>query len=134
MESCRVLVTVFGREGMCLPTEPALHRPGEPSRPPGLRMPYQLVLGDSRLHLEGPDRAGLAGRVNALLARRGLRVLRVVPAADPGCFALLFHAETRACAADSLLELEEELRREGEALGVSIRVFREELFRAMHRV
>ncbi len=115
---CRVVVAVFGYEKMCTPT-PATVR---------------VVAGDHELLVDGAYRASLVGRIHALLEARGLEVLRMEQSSQPDCFALLIHARTSACSTANMVALRRDLQAQGQEMGVTIRVQREELFLYMHRI
>lgn len=115
---CRIVVAVFGYEKMNTPT-PA---------------PVRVVAGDHQLLVDGAYQASLVGRVHALLETRGLEILRMEQSSRPDCFALLIHARTTACSTANMVALRRDLQAQGQELGVTIRVQREELFLYMHRI
>ena len=115
---CRVVVAVFGYEKMDTPT-PA---------------PVRVVAGDHQVMVDGAYQASLVGHIHSLLETRGLEILRIEQSSQPDGFALLIHARTTACSTANMVALRRDLQAQGQKLGVTIRVQREELFIYMHRI
>ncbi|MBI3926482.1 MAG: hypothetical protein HY319_13155 [Armatimonadetes bacterium] len=83
----------------------------------------------------GPeDSAVLHERARQLVQELGLHPTRIEPVLDPRRFAVILHCDSDRCGSPDLLLLREQLTARGQALGLSFRVQREDLFMAMHRV
>jgi predicted amino acid-binding ACT domain protein len=118
MEGCRLILAVFGPDGLCWPGT----------------NPRHIVLGEARYPVGSQAHADLTTRVHELLARNGVRVLKVDTAEQGTCFTLILSAEVDNCSAQTLSELRRRLEAEARPLGVRIRVQREEIFAYMHRI
>ncbi|MDR0916919.1 MAG: ACT domain-containing protein [Oscillospiraceae bacterium] len=81
----------------------------------------------------GTDRVGIIASVSALLAARGVNSLDVSQTILDRYFTMMMLADTSG-ASESFAELADALEREGTALGLSIRIQREDIFEAMHRI
>ncbi|MEW6283299.1 MAG: ACT domain-containing protein [Candidatus Eremiobacterota bacterium] len=116
--SCRLIVAVYGPDGLCFPGA----------------NPHRMVLGEARVSVSGAGQADLTARVHGLLLANGVRVLRAETVKQGGCFTLILSAETDGCSSSSLADLRARLDAGAAQLGVRIRVQREEIFAYMHRI
>ena len=81
----------------------------------------------------GKDRVGIIAEVCALLARNNVNVLDISQTVLQEYFTMIMLVDTGACAA-SFTELRDALRQAGEAQALDIRIQREDIFNAMHRI
>jgi ACT domain-containing protein len=81
----------------------------------------------------GKDRVGIIADVCARLAGAGVNILDISQTILEGCFTMIMLVDLAGCATP-FAELAEELARSGEAMNLSIRVQREDIFEAMHRI
>jgi ACT domain-containing protein len=81
----------------------------------------------------GLDHPGIVAGVAQILAEADCSIIDINQTVVQGKFAMVIIAETTR-ARESVAELKERLRREGEKLGVRIYAQREDLFNAMHRI
>ncbi len=81
----------------------------------------------------GKDTVGIIARVCALLSEHQVNVLDISQTVLQEYFTMIMLVDTKA--ADlPFAELAELLKQEGEAKGLSIRMQREDIFNAMHRI
>lgn len=109
----------FSYDTVCFPTSPS----------------YRVVTagGTVATTTQGAHRATLVANLTRLLSEHGVVVEDVEHADGDGCFAMVILART-ANDAVGLPQLRRLLQAQGEAWGVSLRVQREDLFQAMHRI
>ncbi len=81
----------------------------------------------------GKDRVGIIAEVCALLAGHQVNVLDISQTVLQEYFTMIMLVDTAACTA-SFTELRDCLRQAGESQGLDIRVQREDIFNAMHRI
>ena len=81
----------------------------------------------------GNDRVGIIAAVCTLLANNQVNILDISQTILQGKFTMVMAVDI-AKSALPLTELAEELRSLGESMGISIRIQREEIFDAMHRI
>ena len=81
----------------------------------------------------GKDRVGIIAEVCALLAGHQVNVLDISQTVLQEYFTMIMLVDTAACTA-SFTELRDCLRQAGEGQGLDIRVQREDIFNAMHRI
>ena len=81
----------------------------------------------------GRDRVGIIAAVCAKLAEFNVNVLDISQTVMQGCFTMMMVTEISGCTL-SLGELAKEMEALGTKMGLSIRVQREDIFQAMHRV
>ena len=81
----------------------------------------------------GKDRVGIIAEVCALLAEHQVNVLDISQTVLQEYFTMIMLVDTAACTA-SFTELRDCLRQAGEGQGLDIRVQREDIFNAMHRI
>lgn len=105
----RIVIMVFSNAPVCLPSTPA-------DRLPPSEVRTALVDGFTRF-----------------LAEHGVAVDGVEDADGADCFALVFTAR-QTSPEPSLALLRDRLRAYGQSAGVTVRVQREDLFLAMHRI
>ncbi|MCE7870601.1 hypothetical protein DYH09_09515 [bacterium CPR1] len=118
MNGCRLILAVYGPDGLCYPAADPRH----------------MVLGEARYQVGSQAHADLTTRVHDLLARNGVRVLRADSVGQQTCFTLILSAEVDNCSAANLAELRDRLEIESRPLGVRFRLQREEIFAYMHRI
>ncbi len=81
----------------------------------------------------GKDRVGIIAGVCTALANFQVNVLDISQTVMEGYFTMMMAAETSGCTVP-LAELASRMEAEGHEMGLSIRVQREDIFEAMHRV
>ena len=81
----------------------------------------------------GKDRVGIIADVTALLAQYGVNVLDISQTVMQGYFTMMMATEVSACNVP-LGELVTRMDEIGKEMGLSIRVQREDIFEAMHRI
>ena len=83
--------------------------------------------------VDGQDRVGIIAAVCAKLAEFNVNVLDISQTVMQGCFTMMMVTEISGCTL-SLGELAKEMEALGTKMGLSIRVQREDIFQAMHRI
>lgn len=81
----------------------------------------------------GKDRVGIIAAVCAALARCNINILDISQTVMQGYFTMMMVVDTTRCELQ-FPALCSRMEAEGERIGVSVRVQREEIFDAMHRV
>ena len=81
----------------------------------------------------GVDHPGIVAGVSQILAEASCSIIDINQTVVQGKFAMVIIADASR-ARESVADLKERLRREGEKLGVRIYAQREDLFNAMHRI
>ena len=81
----------------------------------------------------GKDRVGIIGNVCMSLASYNVNVLDISQTVMQGYLTMMMAVDVSACNIP-LADLVTEMSRIGEEMGLSIRVQREDIFQAMHRI
>ena len=81
----------------------------------------------------GKDRVGIIADVCAVLAAHGVNVLDISQTVLQEYFTMIMLVDAGACAAP-FTELSDELKRTGTEKALDIRIQREDIFNAMHRI
>ena len=81
----------------------------------------------------GKDRVGITANVCALLAKYGINILDISQTILQEYFTMVMLVDTSACTV-SIGEMRDILGKDGEAQNLSIRIQREDIFDAMHRI
>ena len=81
----------------------------------------------------GKDRVGIIAEVCALLAGYQVNVLDISQTIMQGYFTMMMAVDVSACTVP-LAQLCKSMDAKGQEMGLSIRVQREDIFHAMHRV
>ena len=81
----------------------------------------------------GQDRVGIIADVCALLAKNQINVLDISQTVMQGYFTMMMAVDTTS-AEQPYAQLAQFLQEEGNGLGLSIHVQREDIFNAMHRI
>ena len=81
----------------------------------------------------GKDRVGIIAGVCVKLAEYNVNILDIRQTVMQGYFTMMMAADVSQCNLP-LAELVTEMARIGEEMGLSIRVQREDIFQAMHRI
>ena len=81
----------------------------------------------------GKDRVGIIANVCTALANYNVNVLDINQTVMQGYFTMMMATDVSACSIP-LAELVTEMARIGDDMGLSIRVQREDIFQAMHRI
>ena len=81
----------------------------------------------------GKDRVGIFANVCTALANFNVNVLDINQTVMQGYFTMMMATDVSACSIP-LADLVTEMARIGEEIGLSIRVQREDIFQAMHRI
>ena len=81
----------------------------------------------------GKDRVGIIANVCTLLAQNGVNILDISQTVLQEYFTMIMLVDTSACPAP-FGELSKALKERGEEQSLSIRIQREDIFEAMHRI
>ena len=81
----------------------------------------------------GRDTVGIIAGVCAILAQNGVNVLDISQTVMREYFTMIMLVDTAGCGV-SFAELAELLKTEGASRGLDIRIQREDIFEAMHRI
>ena len=81
----------------------------------------------------GKDRVGITASVCALLAEHNINILDISQTVLQEYFTMVMLVDTAACAT-SIGDMSDILGKAGEEQGLSIRIQREDIFNAMHRI
>ena len=81
----------------------------------------------------GRDQVGIIANVCSLLAKNGVNVLDISQTVMREYFTMIMLVDTSGCEV-SFAELAGLLKRDGEEKGLDIRIQREDIFEAMHRI
>lgn len=81
----------------------------------------------------GKDRVGITAAVCVLLAQHNINILDITQTVLQDYFTMVMLVDTSACSA-SIGEMADILAKAGEEQALSIRIQREDIFNAMHRI
>ena len=81
----------------------------------------------------GRDRVGITAAVCSLLAEHSINILDISQTILQGYFTMVMLVDTSACP-DSIASLSDILEQAGREQSLSIRIQREDIFNAMHRI
>ena len=81
----------------------------------------------------GKDKVGITANVCTLLAQNNVNVLDITQTILQGYFTMVMLVDVSACTL-SIGDLADKLEKAGQELELSIRIQREEIFNAMHRI
>ena len=81
----------------------------------------------------GKDRVGITASVCSLLAQHSINILDISQTVLQEYFTMAMLVDTSACSA-SIGEMSDLLDQAGQGQGLSIRIQREDIFNAMHRI
>ena len=81
----------------------------------------------------GKDRVGITAAVCSLLAQHSINILDINQTILQEYFTMVMLVDTTACTA-SIAELSDILEQAGKEQNLSIRIQREDIFNAMHRI
>ncbi|MBQ6757210.1 MAG: ACT domain-containing protein [Oscillospiraceae bacterium] len=81
----------------------------------------------------GKDTVGIIASVCAILAAEGVNILDISQTVLQDYFTMIMIVDTAECRI-SFAELSDKLRAEGEKKSLDIRIQREDIFEAMHRI
>ena len=81
----------------------------------------------------GKDRVGITASVCSLLAQHSINILDISQTVLQEYFTMVMLVDTSACSA-SIGEMSDLLDQAGQGQGLSIRIQREAIFNAMHRI
>ena len=81
----------------------------------------------------GKDRVGITASVCGLLAQHNINILDISQTVLEEYFTMVMLVDTAACTT-SIGDMTDILRKAGEEQGLSIRIQREDIFNAMHRI
>ena len=81
----------------------------------------------------GLDNVGIIAAVCNLLADRNINILDINQTVMEDLFTMAMLVDTASCTC-AYEELRQALEQKGEEMGLSIRIQREDIFRAMHRI
>ncbi len=81
----------------------------------------------------GKDRVGITAAVCALLAQHNINILDITQTVLQDYFTMVMLVDTAACT-QSIGEMSDILAQAGQEQALSIRIQREDIFNAMHRI
>ena len=81
----------------------------------------------------GKDRVGITAAVCSLLAQHNINILDITQTVLQEYFTMVMLVDTSACA-QSIGDMSDILDQAGKEQGLSIRIQREDIFNAMHRI
>lgn len=81
----------------------------------------------------GEDQVGIIASVCSLLAREDVNVLNISQSVLQEYFVMVMLVDLSGCQT-SIVDLSDRLDKAGQARGLSIRIQREDIFNAMHRI
>lgn len=81
----------------------------------------------------GRDRVGIIAEICTLLAAHGVNVLDISQTVMREYFTMIMLVDVSGCGQD-FASLTEMLHQEGEKTGLAVRIQREDIFEAMHRI
>lgn len=81
----------------------------------------------------GKDQIGIIARVCTLLAENGANVIDISQTVQQGFFTMVMFVDLSKCT-KQFTELADTLSEDGRKIGMSIRMQREDIFEAMHRI
>ena len=81
----------------------------------------------------GKDKVGITASVCSLLAQNNINILDITQTILQDYFTMVMLVDTAACT-QSIGDISDILRQAGEEQGLSIRIQREDIFNAMHRI
>ena len=81
----------------------------------------------------GKDKVGITANVCALLAQHNINILDITQTVLQEYFTMVMLVDTGACT-ESIGDMADILAKAGEEQGLSIRIQREDIFNAMHRI
>ena len=81
----------------------------------------------------GKDKVGITANVCVLLAKHNINILDITQTVLQEYFTMVMLVDTSACT-ESIGEMADILRKSGEEQELSIRIQREDIFNAMHRI
>ena len=81
----------------------------------------------------GKDKVGITANVCVLLAQHNINILDITQTIRQEYFTMVMLVDTAACT-ESIGDMADILRKAGEEQGLSIRIQREDIFKAMHRI
>ena len=81
----------------------------------------------------GKDRVGITASVCSLLARHNINILDITQTVLQEFFTMVMLVDLSGCQT-SIVELSGRLAQAGQEQGLSIRIQREDIFNAMHRI
>ena len=81
----------------------------------------------------GKDRVGIIALVSRLLAERGVNVLDISQTVMQNYFTMIMMVDVSAVSVD-FAQLSQEMKDYGREQGLDIRIQREDIFAAMHRI
>lgn len=113
----RIVIMAFSNDAVCFPD----------------RAPIRLMKDGTAVAGPESPRASVADGLVRYLAEHGVRVEDIEEAEGSGCFAFVLGAR-QTTPEPSLALLRERLRAYGQSVGLTIRLQREDLFLAMHRI
>ena len=81
----------------------------------------------------GTDQPGIIARISACLYRNNVNILDISQTVMQDYFTMIMMVDTELCTL-AFAELSRLLREEGESRGLTVRIQREDIFEAMHRI
>ena len=81
----------------------------------------------------GKDRVGIIAGVCVHLAEKNINILDISQTVMQGYFTMMMAVDVSGCE-ESLAELARQMEAKGKEMGLSIRLQREDIFEAMHRI
>ena len=85
------------------------------------------------ISVTGQDTTGIIARVATKLSELNINILDITQTILSGCFTMMMVVDLELCA-ESFANLQNVLKTFGEGRGLSIRIQREDIFDAMHKL
>ena len=81
----------------------------------------------------GKDRVGIIAEVSALMSESSINILDISQTVLAEFFTMVMLVDMAACKA-TFSEVKERLDSKGQSMGMAVRIQREDIFEAMHRI
>ena len=83
--------------------------------------------------VSGKDKTGIIAKVSSKLSEHGVNILDISQTVLQDYFAMIMLVDLTLCK-EPFLTISESLEREGRKMGMDVRMMKEEIFDAMHRI
>ncbi len=83
--------------------------------------------------VSGKDKTGIIAKVSSKLSEHGVNILDISQTVLQDYFAMIMLVDLTLCE-EPFLTISESLEKEGRKMGMDVRMMKEEIFDAMHRI
>lgn len=83
--------------------------------------------------VSGKDKTGIIAKVSSKLSEHGVNILDISQTVLQDYFAMIMLVDLTSCK-EPFLAISESLEKEGRKMGMDVRMMKEEIFDAMHRI